>query len=138
MDVFNLNVENNNIGGYFSSEQLELLTIIKCKTYDEFIDKMNAIRVVNENELSDMAIKILEEAEKDERGTVLVVNTMEGTMIQAGSNVLNKVGIRRDEAKAYSAVMELVRKGYLSQSDGKGEIFQLTNAAYEYIDSNLK
>ena len=105
---------------------------------DEFIDKMNAIRVVNENELSDMAIKILEEAEKDERGTVLVVNTMEGTMIQAGSNVLNKVGIRRDEAKAYSAVMELVRKGYLSQSDGKGEIFQLTNAAYEYIDSNLK
>ena len=105
---------------------------------DEFIDKMNAIRVLNENDLSDMAIKILEEAEKDERGTVLVVNTMEGTMIQAGSNVLNKVGIRREEAKAYSGVMELVRNGYLSQSDSKGEVFRLTNVAYEYIDSNLK
>lgn len=105
---------------------------------DEFIDKMNAIRVVNESKLSDMALKILEEAEKDERGSVLVVNTMEGTMIQAGSNVLNKAGVRREEAKVYSAVMELVRNGYLSQSDSKGEVFQLTNAAYEYVDSNLK
>ena len=63
---------------------------------------------------------------------------MEGTTIQAGSNVLNKVGVRREEAKFYSAVMELVRNGYLSQSDSKGEVFQLTNKAYEYIDSKLK
>lgn len=51
---------------------------------------------------------------------------------------MNKTGGRREEAKAHAAVMELVRSGYLSQSDSKGEAFQLTNAAYEYIDLNLK
>ena len=105
---------------------------------DRFIDRMNAIQVVNEIELSDMAIKIMEEAEKDERGSVLVVNSFEGTLIQAGSVVMNKTGGRREEAKAHAAVMELLRSGYLSQSDSKGEAFQLTNAAYEYIDLNLK
>lgn len=94
--------------------------------------------MVKEIELSDMAIKIMEEAEKDERGSVLVVNSFEGTLIQAGSVVMNKTGIRREEAKAHAAVMELVRSGYLSQSDSKGKAFQLTNAAYEYIDLNLK
>ena len=131
-----LNQLYDEIASYFEIERNS--SIVWENARDEFIDKMNAIRVLNENELSDMAIKILEAAEKDERGTVLVVNTMEGTTIQAGSNVLNKVGVRREEAKFYSAVMELVRNGYLSQSDSKGEVFKLTNKAYEYIDSKLK
>lgn len=105
---------------------------------DKFIDNMNAIQVVNETELSEMAIKIMKEADKDERGCVLVTNSLEGTLIQAGSVMINKTGIRREETKAYDAVMELVRSGYLSQGDSKGEVFQLTNAAYEYIDLNLK
>ncbi len=105
---------------------------------DKFIDNMNAIQVVNETELSEMAIKIMKEADKDERGCVLVTNSLEGTLIQAGSVMINKTGIRREETKAHDAVMELVRSGYLSQGDSKGEVFQLTNAAYEYIDLNLK
>ena len=136
-DVQNrLNQLYDEIASFFEIERNA--SIVWENARNVFIDKMNAIRMVSENEFSDMAIKILEEAEKEESGTVLVVNTMEGTIIQAGSNVLNKAGVRREEAKVYAAVMELVRKGYLSQSDGKGEIFQLTNAAYEYIDFNLK
>lgn len=113
-------------------------TIVWENARDEFIDRINAIRVVNESKLSDMAIKIMKEAEKDERGAVIMVSSMEGTLIQAGLKVLNKAGVRREEAKVSSAVMELVRNGYLSQIDSNGEIFQLTNAAYEYIDSNLR
>ncbi len=37
MDLYNLNVSTNNMGGYFSSEQLELLSIVQCKTYEEII-----------------------------------------------------------------------------------------------------
>lgn len=105
---------------------------------EEFVDKMNAIRVIDENKLSAMAIRILREAEKDERGAVLIVRNMNGMVVQAGVYALNKEGIRREEAKAYSAVMELVKNGYLSQSDSSGDSFQLTNIAYEYIDSELK
>ena len=105
---------------------------------DEFIDKVNAIRVVDENELSDMAIKIMMEAEQDDRGVVLVVKSYDGVIVQAGSKKMNTQGIRREEAKTQAAVMELVKKGYLSQSDSKGELFQLTNIAYEYVDCLLK
>jgi hypothetical protein len=105
---------------------------------DEFVDKVNAIQVVDENELSDMAIKIMMEAEKDDRGVVLVVKSFDGVIVQAGSKKMNTQGIRREEAKTQAAVMELVKKGYLSQSDSKGELFQLTNIAYEYVDSYLK
>lgn len=105
---------------------------------DEFIDKVNATQVVNENKLSDMAIKIMVEAEKDERGSVLIAKSFDGIVVQAGSKELNRSGIRREEARMQAAVMELMRNGYLAQSDSKGEVFQLTNAAYEYIDLNLK
>ncbi len=37
MDLYNLNINNSNIGGYFSSEQINMLTIIQCQTYEELI-----------------------------------------------------------------------------------------------------
>ena len=37
MDLYNLDINTNNVGGYFSSEQLELLSIIQCQTYDELL-----------------------------------------------------------------------------------------------------
>lgn len=38
MDIYSLNVSFNSTGGYFSSEQLDLLSIIKCQRQDELID----------------------------------------------------------------------------------------------------
>lgn len=35
--MYNLNVSSFNLGGYFSSEQLDLLSIICCQTYEELI-----------------------------------------------------------------------------------------------------
>lgn len=131
-----LNQLYDDISAFFGVERN--ISIVWENARDEFIDKINAIQVVNESELSDMAIKIMGEAENDERGAVLIVKSLEGTVIQAGPTMINKPGVRREEAKAYSAVRELVKNGYLSQSDSKGEVFQLTDAAYEYIDSELK
>jgi len=37
MELYSLNVSSDNIGGYFSSEQLELLSIIQCQTYEDVI-----------------------------------------------------------------------------------------------------
>lgn len=113
-------------------------SIIWESARDQFIDKMNSIQVIDERTLSDMEINILKGAEKDIQGSVLIIKNLEGVTIQAGTDVINTAGVRREEAKAYSAVKELVKKGYLSQRDDKGHVFQLTNEAYEYIDSNLK
>lgn len=38
MDVNNLKVNTNIVGGYFSSEQIDLLSIIQCKDSNELID----------------------------------------------------------------------------------------------------
>ena len=38
MDSFKLNLNTNVVGGYFSSEQIDLLTIVRCKFPDELID----------------------------------------------------------------------------------------------------
>lgn len=105
---------------------------------DMFIDKMNSIQIINETDLSEMAINILIEAEKDDNGAVLIDKSLEGTSIVAGKTTINQSGIRRDEAKGLAAVNELILAGYLSQSDSVGKVFQLTNEAYVYIDKELK
>ena len=38
MDVNNLQVNTNIVGGYFSAEQIDLLSIIQCKDNNELID----------------------------------------------------------------------------------------------------
>ena len=37
MDSYLLNVGTNNVGGYFSSEQIDLLRIIQCNNLDDLI-----------------------------------------------------------------------------------------------------
>ena len=38
MDKYSLDVFSDNIGGYFSSEQVDMLSIIQCKSYKELIE----------------------------------------------------------------------------------------------------
>lgn len=128
-----LNQLYDELAGFFKIERNN--SIVWEQARDAFIDKSNAIEVKPVSDLSDAAKTILTNAEKNDNGLILVVKSLEGTIIQAGNVNMNKAGIRRDEAKMLSAVQELIRAGYLSQSDDKGEVYQLTNAAYEYIDS---
>ncbi len=41
MKNYKLNVESNNVGGYFSTEQLDFLSIIQCETIEELISFIN-------------------------------------------------------------------------------------------------
>ena len=49
---------------------------------DEFIDKMNAIKVISDSQLSEEAEKILKAAEKDTRGAVIISKDLEGVTVQ--------------------------------------------------------
>lgn len=118
---------------FFSIERNN--SIVWEQARDSFIDIINAIEIKNDSELSESAKAILNNAEKADSGLVLIAKSLEGTIIQAGDVSVNRAGMRREEAKMIAAVQELIRAGFLAQSDSKGEVFQLTNAAYEYIDA---
>ena len=44
MKTYSLNIESPITGGYFSSEQIDLLSIIQCKKQEEVIDFINKCR----------------------------------------------------------------------------------------------
>ena len=100
---------------------------------DEFIDKMNAIKVASDSQLSKEAEDILKAAEKDSRGAVLISKDLEGVTVQAGDSVMNTAGVRREEAKMVSAVKELIIKGYLEQTGN--DIYQITELGYTFLES---
>lgn len=100
---------------------------------DEFIDKMNAIKVISDSQLSEEAEKILKAAEKDTRGAVIISKDLEGVTVQAGGSKMNKAGVRREEAKMTSAVKELIIKGLLEQTGV--DIYQITESGYSFLES---
>lgn len=120
----------NDLAEFFSTTRDT--SIIWESARDEFIDKMNAIQVITTSKLSNEADSILKEAEKDDRGIVMMTTDLSGLTVQAGNTPMNKPGIRREEARMESAVKELISKGFLAQS-GK-DVFQITDAGYKYLD----
>jgi hypothetical protein len=99
---------------------------------DEFIDKMNAIPVIETSPLSKEAENIINEAAKDVRGVVLMSHDLRGLTIQAGTTSMNEPGVRREEARMEAAVKELISKGYLTQTGN--DIFQLTDSGYKFLE----
>lgn len=47
MELYNLNVYTSNIGVYFSSEQLNMLSIIQCQTYEQIISFVQQCEQLN-------------------------------------------------------------------------------------------
>lgn len=107
MDVFNLNVENNNIGGYFSSEQLELLTIIKCKTYDELINF-----VINCKQLNGVFINFDNLKNQDlEKAKRFVFESYQNTLVPHNSdknivlqNTLNRLELKNEDIEVIKKI----------------------------------
>ena len=107
MDVFNLNVENNNIGGYFSSEQLELLTIIKCKTYDELINF-----VTNCKQLNGVFINFNNLKNQDlEKAKKFVFESYQNTLVPHNSNrnivlenTLSRLGLKNEDIEVIKKI----------------------------------
>ena len=120
------------LASFFSTKRNS--SIVWESERDEFIDKMNAIQVDTDEQLSKEAENILSEAEKVDTGQVLIIKDVEGITIQAGNKIMNKAGIRREEVRMETALKELISKGYLSQTGT--DIFQITDLGYKLIDKS--
>ena len=101
-----LNELYSDLANFFSKSRD--ISIVWEGARDEFIDKMNAIKVTSDSKLSKEAEDILKTAAKDDKGAVLLLKDLEGVTVQAGNISMNKPGVRREEVKMISAVKELI------------------------------
>lgn len=117
MDSYSLNVGSNNIGGYFSSEQIDLLRIVQCNDMTmlySFIRECDQIKhLYGEQEISELGTLDIESAKRK------VFESYQNTMVlhDADSltdidNKLKSIGIR-DEHVPYI-------KQYLGNRDIQG------------------
>ena len=111
METYNLQVETSNIGGYFSSEQLDLLTIIQCNKQEELVAFINECRQLREvftkEELQKFFNKDLEQLKQDVfkayQDTLVLHDSNTETIL---TNTLSRLGLTEEEIgdikKAYS------------------------------------
>ena len=57
-----------------------------------------------------------------------------GVSIQGGSNVMNETTSHRESARWIGALEELINAQFVSQVDKKGEVFQITDEGYKFIN----
>lgn len=84
--------------------------------------------------LSEAARDLIVEAANDGSGTILCLNTMQGSFIQTNDKVFNDPGNPRSEARGRGAVKELSNLGLIEDRDGKGEVFSVTDEGYRVAD----
>jgi hypothetical protein len=94
----------------------------------------NLIRQPAEPELSEESRHILLEAAKDPHGTILMLETTEGFILQAHGQQLVDGNDVRVEAAYREAVNDLLRRRFLETRDRKGEVFTLTKRGWRMSD----
>ena len=111
--------------------------IVWEKKRDTFISSVESISISEpqvEESLSGEAIKMLSIASQDEQGCIIKSITFLGTTIQAGETTMNTNSTQRESSKWLAALEELVDSEYIKQIDKKGELYQITDAGYRFID----
>lgn len=111
MELYGLNVSSDNIGGYFSSEQLELLSIIQCQTYENVIAFVYQCKQLNgvfsKEDLQNFVNQDLEQLKrfvfKSYQDTLVPHNSDKQTVL---NNTLYRLGLNEEEIdvikRAYS------------------------------------
>ncbi len=102
MDIFSLNILSSNIGGYFSSEQLELLSIIQCSTHEELISFIYECAQLNgmfsKENLHNFITQDLEQLKryifKSYQDTLVLHNTDRETILD---NTFQCLGIKQED-----------------------------------------
>lgn len=124
MELYCLHVSSNNIGGYFSSEQLDLLSIIQCKTYDEVIDFLHHCKQLNgtfsKEELQDFENYDLEQLKrhvfKCYQDTLVLHNSDRTTVL---NNTLERLSLKQEDIDIIKKVLERGKRSeslkYISQ-----------------------
>lgn len=109
---------------------------------DNFIQKTKKIH--GQNKLPDVktisisqeAAEILKEAAKNKNGEIIITaNLQSGKTINYGNKCHSEAEGRREFSKWEAAIEELIKLKYIEVRGKKGEIFVITNAGYNYLES---
>ena len=109
---------------------------------DNFIQKTKKIH--GQNKLPDVktisisqeAAEILKEAAKNKNGEIIITaNLQSGKTINYGNKCHSEAEGRREFSKWEAAIGELIKLKYIEARGKKGEIFVITNAGYNYLES---
>jgi len=84
--------------------------------------------------LSEAARELIVEAARDGSGTILCLNTMQGSHVQTNGKTLTDPGNARSEARGRAAVKELSDFGLIEDRSYKGEVFSVTDEGYRVAD----
>lgn len=116
MDIYKLNVSSNSIGGYFSSEQLELLSIVQCQTYEEIITFVYQCKQLNglfsKEDFQNFIFQDLEQLKRN------VFKSYQDTLVPHNSdrqivldNTLHRLSIKQED-------IEVIKRAYTDKSIG--------------------
>lgn len=114
MDFYNLDIPSNNVGGYFSSEQLEFLSIIQCKNYEDIVSFVYQCKQLNgvftKEDIESFANYDLDTLKryvfKKYQDTLVIHNSDKDTVL---NNSLSRLGLNSYE-------IDVIKKAYLSLS----------------------
>ena len=84
--------------------------------------------------LSADARQLLTTAANSQQGTIIILRTLSGAIIQAGETAFGDSQNQRSIAKWEAAVTELRQAGLVQDSDGTGRYFRVTDAGYRVIE----
>lgn len=84
--------------------------------------------------MSEAARELLLEAAGDRNGTIVKLETMAGTRVQANGREFIQRADARSEAKWRGVVEELQRLGLIEDRAGMGELYFLTDSGYSAVD----
>lgn len=117
MDVYRLKVLSNSMGGYFSSEQLDLLSIVKCQSQDELIDFVSSCDqlkgVFEQGNIATFINMNLEDAKrkvfKSYQDTLVPHNSDSGVVLD---NLLGRLGLKQED-------IIMIKKMYINKNSIK-------------------
>ena len=124
----------------FSLDRLD--SIIWEQKRDRFISEINQLGTpsldIEKNEynetLSQTAEALLTKAEKTSDGVIMAIRTMSGPVFEIGQTEVEIPDGARGVARIEAAIEELVKGNYVTVRGKNGEILQITNKGYSYID----
>ncbi len=91
-------------------------------------------KVKQKSAISGDAMLVLTEACEIGDGTILVVETLAGTVISVGAKQITSE-TARELARWNAAILELRMKGMLTPKGYKGQVFEVTHAGWNMFDS---
>ena len=103
---------------------------------DAFINEIQQTSTsVPNSVISEDANKLLTTAANDVSGQILkMADLSTGITVQGGTAFMNENTSQRESARWIDALDELIKAGFVTQADRKGQVFQVTNAGYKFIE----